>query len=77
MRKYEQKMETKNLISVEEEHILLLLQKGYSNETISKETGISVNTVKYHLKKIFRKLHAKNRIEAIYNFHKTLKNIPL
>jgi DNA-binding NarL/FixJ family response regulator len=70
-------METKNLISVEEEHILLLLQKGYSNQTISKESGISVNTVKYHLKKIFKKLHAKNRIEAINNFNETLKNIPL
>jgi DNA-binding NarL/FixJ family response regulator len=70
-------METKNLISVEEEHILLLLQKGYSNQTISKETGISVNTVKYHLKKIFKKLHARNRIEAINNFNKTLKTISL
>jgi len=70
-------METKNLISLEEEQILLLLQKGFSNQTISKETGISVNTVKYHLKKIFKKLHAKNRIEAINNFNKTLKNIPL
>jgi DNA-binding NarL/FixJ family response regulator len=70
-------METKNLISVEEEHIILLLQKGYSNQTISKETGISVNTVKYHLKKIFKKLHARNRIEAINNFNKTLKTISL
>lgn len=70
-------METKNLISVEEEHILLLLQKGYSNQTISKETGISVNTVKYHLKKIFIKLNAKNRIEAINNFNKILKNTSL
>ena len=70
-------METKNLISAEEEHIIGLLQKGYSNQKISGEAGISVNTVKYHLKKIFRKLHAKNRIEAINNFNKTLKNIPL
>jgi DNA-binding NarL/FixJ family response regulator len=70
-------METRNLISLEEEYILSLLQKGYSNPAISRETGISVNTVKYHLKKIFRKLHAKNRIEAINNFNKTLKNMPL
>jgi len=69
MRKSEQKMETKNLISVEEEHILLLLQKGYSNQTISKETGISVNTVKYHLKKIYKKLNAINRVQAINKFN--------
>jgi len=62
-------METKNLISVEEEHILLLLQKGYSNQTISKETGISVNTVKYHLKKIYKKLNAINRVQAINKFN--------
>lgn len=50
--------------------ILKLLKKGFSNEKISKETGLSVNTVKFHLKKIYKKLKASNRVEAINEFNK-------
>ncbi|HPF65591.1 helix-turn-helix transcriptional regulator [Lentimicrobium sp.] len=67
-------METSLLLSAGEEQILCLLQRGNSNQAISEATGISVNTVKYHLKKIYKKLHARNRIEAINNFNKTLKD---
>jgi len=67
-------VKNRSLISVEEEQILGLLQQGYSNQKISIEMGISVNTVKYHLKRIYKKLRAGNRIEAINNFCKTLKN---
>lgn len=67
-------MEEKPKISSGEQQIIALLQQGFSNVTISKKLGKSVNTVKYHLKKIFKKLHAKNRIEAINNFNKSLKN---
>ncbi|MFU8843770.1 MAG: response regulator transcription factor [Bacteroidales bacterium] len=49
--------------------ILSLLNQGFNNKTIAYEAGISVNTVKYHLKNIFRKLSACNRLEAIQNFN--------
>jgi LuxR family maltose regulon positive regulatory protein len=58
--------------------ILELLNKGFSNKRISGEIGITVNTVKFHLKKIYKKLDADNRIQAIIRFnelvtHKTRK----
>jgi DNA-binding NarL/FixJ family response regulator len=62
-------MENSINITTRETRILLLLQKGFSNEKISQETNISVNTVKYHLKRIYKKLHAKNRVEAINKFN--------
>lgn len=62
-------MENSINITTRETRILLLLQKGFSNEKISQETNISVNTVKYHLKRIYKKLHAQNRVEAINKFN--------
>lgn len=61
-------MERSIKITNRESGILQLLQKGFSNEKISKETGISVNTVKYHLKCIYKKLQVGNRVEAINKF---------
>ena len=61
-------MERSTKITSRESGILQLLQKGFSNEKISKEIGVSVNTVKYHLKWIYKKLHANNRVEAINKF---------
>ena len=66
-------MKEKTGISNREKQIILLMSQGYSNQTISDETGKSVNTVKYHLKNIYKKLGAKNRIEALNNFNKILK----
>lgn len=56
-------------ISSRELAILKLLKKGFSNEEISGETGITVNTVKFHLKKIYKKLDAINRVQAINKFN--------
>lgn len=44
--------------------ILRLMTEGLSNEEISEITGIAPETVKGHLKSIFRKLDVKNRTEA-------------
>ncbi len=53
--------------------ILELLKKGFSNERISGETGITVNTVKFHLKKIYKKLKVFNRVQAINKFNELTK----
>lgn len=45
--------------------ILELASNGKNNIQISKELGISVNTVKYHKKKIFSQIGVKNTPEAI------------
>jgi ATP/maltotriose-dependent transcriptional regulator MalT len=56
-------------ITNRETGIMLLLGQGFSNEQIAQATGISVNTVKYHLKRVYKKLHVQNRVEAINKFN--------
>jgi DNA-binding NarL/FixJ family response regulator len=55
-----------------EEKILLLLKGGLTNNSIAGVLEKSPDTIKYHLKKIYRKLNAKNRIEAINKFNKIM-----
>ena len=54
-----------------EQEILELLSEGWTNNSIARKLAISINTVKYHLKKIFIKLGATNRIEALNKFQRS------
>jgi len=56
-------------LTTREYEILELISRGWSNPNIASKLSISINTVKYHLKRIFAKLQAKNRIEALNRFH--------
>ncbi len=60
------KQYTKNSITKKESELVKLLEKGYSNKSISDHLKVSENTVKFHLKNIYKKLGAHNRLEAIY-----------
>lgn len=53
-----------NGLTKRETAILALVARGYSNEEISKYYSISLNTVKTHLYKIYRKINVTNRINA-------------
>ena len=53
------------LLTDRERDILQLSVKGLSNMEISEELFIDPNTVKFHKKKLFEKLHAKNITEAV------------
>jgi LuxR family maltose regulon positive regulatory protein len=44
---------------------LELLALGMSNKDIGRTMGVSINTVKYHLKSIFRELRVENRTQAV------------
>jgi NarL family two-component system response regulator LiaR len=44
--------------------VLRLMTEGLSNEEISDITGLARETIKGHLKSVFRKLDVKNRTEA-------------
>ena len=61
-------------ITNQETEIMRLLMQGLSNEKIALATGISVNTVKYHLKRVYKKLQVQNRVEAMNKF-KTKQSI--
>ena len=49
--------------------ILEALAKGMSNRELSKELGISTNTVKFHLSNVYEKLDVKNRAQAIAYYY--------
>jgi LuxR family maltose regulon positive regulatory protein len=58
---YEQLM----LISARELDVLALLASGKSNQGIADTLIIGTNTVKMHLRHIYAKLDAHNRVQAI------------
>jgi len=59
-----------NIFSKTEIKIIRLLEKGLSNKSISKECNISENTVKFHLKNIYKKIGVHNRLQAIHRINK-------
>jgi ATP/maltotriose-dependent transcriptional regulator MalT len=53
------------LISDRELEVLTLIQNGYSNSQIGKHLFLSENTIKTHIKHIYKKMSVSNRREAI------------
>lgn len=49
-----------------ETQVLWLLANGKLNKEISAELTISIDTVKKHIKNIYRKINARNRIDAVH-----------
>ncbi|EKO3998460.1 LuxR family transcriptional regulator, partial [Vibrio fluvialis] len=41
------------------------LVKGQTNPEIAEHFGVSLNTVKSHLHNLFKKINAKNRVQAV------------
>jgi LuxR family maltose regulon positive regulatory protein len=52
------------LLTQQEERVLRLLAGGLSNAEIAQALVVSVNTVKTHVKSIYRKLQVGSRREA-------------
>ncbi len=52
-------------LSRRERVMLEALSKGLTNRELSKELGISTNTVKFHLSNLYDKLSVRNRAQAI------------
>ncbi len=53
------------LLSGREVEVLKLMQIGYSNNQISEKLFLSENTIKTHIKHIYKKLSVSKRVEAI------------
>jgi DNA-binding CsgD family transcriptional regulator len=51
-----------------EREVLRLLVRGRTNRAIAKDLLISEDTVKYHVKNVLRKLHARSRADAVARF---------
>lgn len=50
-----------------EKVILKLVARGYTNKEIAGKLSISIDTVKKHLQNCYKKLGARNKIEALRN----------
>ena len=48
-----------------ERELLSLVSSGYSNGEIAQALGLSINTVKWHLKNAYEKLDARGRVDAV------------
>lgn len=59
----QEKIETP-VLTLREKEILQAITEGMGNKQISESLNISTETVKSHVKRIYRKLKVKNRVEA-------------
>jgi len=51
-----------------EQEVLNFLEKGLLYKEIAQRMSISTFTIKNHLQKIYRKLHAQNKVEALNKY---------
>jgi DNA-binding NarL/FixJ family response regulator len=56
-------------LSAREREILEYIVKGYSYKMIAAEINIAVETVRSHIKKIYKKLQVNSATEAVYKFN--------
>ena len=64
------------MLTPREQEILYHLSRGLTNKEISTNINLAVDTVKTHLRNIFRKLGVKNRTQAISRASKLGQTIP-
>ena len=57
--------EENQVLTVKEKDILQLLVNGYSYKMIASEISISIDTVRFHIKKIYDKLHVHSSTGAV------------
>ncbi len=55
-------------LSPREEAVLNLLSKGYTYKQIADELGISIDTIRTYLRRIYEKLHVQSRTEAVVKY---------
>jgi LuxR family maltose regulon positive regulatory protein len=52
-------------LTARERAIIEFIAKGRSNKEIARELGVAPETIKTHLKRIFQKLSAESRAQAV------------
>lgn len=55
-------------LSAREREILELIINGLSNKVIADRLSVSVSTLRWHLKQIYKKLHVHSRVEVVLKF---------
>ena len=57
-----------NLLSEREQAVLDCLAQGLAYKQIGDQLGISINTIRTHLRHIYEKLHVQSRTEAVAKY---------
>jgi DNA-binding NarL/FixJ family response regulator len=60
--------EKQNLLSSREQAVLDCLAEGLAYKQIADKLGISINTIRTHLRHIYEKLHVQSRTEAVAKY---------
>ena len=55
-------------LTAREEEVLGLLAQGYISKEIADKLAVSFDTVRFHLKNVYAKLHVRSRAEAIAQY---------
>jgi DNA-binding CsgD family transcriptional regulator len=63
-------------LSTHESAVIALASSGLMTKEIAAQLGISINTVKYHLANIYRKLGVKGRVGALNAYHRLVQESP-
>ncbi len=61
-------------LSPREQEVLELLSRGCANKEIAEKLSLSIETVTWHLKHIYTKLHVRSRTQAALKFLSRQKN---
>lgn len=64
----DEKSSNKKILTELDTQILELMASGYSYQQIAEMTNISINGVRYHIKKIYKALHVNNKIDAVRKY---------
>ncbi|MEI7587500.1 response regulator transcription factor [Runella sp.] len=74
VKQFQPSLPAASALNQREEQLLQLFSDGYSYEEASKLMGISINGVRYFVKRIYLKLRVRNKQEAILAYNKASKN---
>jgi two-component system nitrate/nitrite response regulator NarP len=56
-------------LSPRERELLAALGSGRTNAELARQLGVSVNTIKFHLRNLFDKIGVRNRAQAVQLWH--------
>lgn len=52
-------------LTLREQDVMVELARGLTNQEIGSSLGLSANTIKSHLRHVFKKMDANNRVQAV------------
>jgi DNA-binding NarL/FixJ family response regulator len=67
------KAQSEEPLTVREQQVLDQSSKGLTNQEIAKVLGLSVSTIKYYKTQVFKKVGARNRVEALFAMNRVSK----